>query len=163
GVLLAPAGVTVRVADPVSTVGDAVVLFLVYAVILAVGWLVLRAIVSARRSAESAQRAGQAEEETMAATSIVGAGRRGGSSWRPTKTGLVAAALLMLVGPSLLLVLSRVGPDPRPSNAWAFPAAGAVFAAGWVLVGASLRPAGSAGRGAAAAAVAYVVVGLLWV
>ena len=69
----------------------------------------------------------------------------------------------MLVGPSLLLALSRVGPDPRPSNAWAFPAAGAVFASGWVLVGASLRPAGSAWCGAAAAAVAYVVVGLLWV
>jgi hypothetical protein len=62
-----------------------------------------------------------------------------------------------------MLLIRAIGPS-APVWVWTdLPPLGAVvFAAGWILLGAALRPRGSAARGALPAALLYVACGFLW-
>jgi len=78
-----------------------------------------------------------------------------------------AAVLLMTLAPVIWLsravIIRAIGPS-APVWVWTdLPPLGVLFfAAGWIALGAALRPAGSAVRGASLAALLYVACGLLW-
>jgi hypothetical protein len=79
---------------------------------------------------------------------------------RGTRLGL-ALILVSLVLWSLIPALSNL--DHRDYSPWAGWGGFLCFVAGWFVVGAALRPRGSALLGAVSAASAYVALGLLWV
>ncbi|MEK7510038.1 MAG: hypothetical protein AAB567_00565 [Patescibacteria group bacterium] len=88
----------------------------------------------------------------------------GNPLFRPAKRSVVAALAFMILAPSLLATLISVGrSEVSPETLWAIPTAVGLFAAGWLLVGASLRPYGSQWRGVIAAAVLYILIGAVWV
>lgn len=69
----------------------------------------------------------------------------------------------MVPVPALLLLIVPVSRATiSPATAWAIPMALAVFALGWIAVGASLRPNGSVWRGAVAGLITYLFVGMFW-
>lgn len=87
---------------------------------------------------------------------------------QPARRRVALAVVLMLLGPTAVwtaraFAIRTLGPG-APPWIWAeLPWIGSlVFAAGWMLVGAAMRPGGSASRGLALAGILYVVVGLLW-
>lgn len=83
--------------------------------------------------------------------------------FRPAKRALIAAFTFLVLAPSLLTTLGPIGRhEVSPETLWAFPTAVGLFAASWLLVGATLRPYGSPWRGAAAAAIFYLLIGAVW-
>lgn len=82
----------------------------------------------------------------------------------PDRRVLALALTLMVTGAMLFSALARWSArqlSPLVGNLAIFAGVG-LFALGWVLVGAGLRPWGSAWRGALLAAFLYVAVGALW-
>ena len=82
---------------------------------------------------------------------------------RPTVVALAGVVGFMMLAPALLLTLAPSGltdPGPKPLVP---DSAIILFAAGWLLTGATLRPAGSVLSGLALAALLYVAVGVAWV
>ena len=82
---------------------------------------------------------------------------------RPDLVALAAAVGFMALAPALLLTLVPAelgdpGPKPLVPNI-----AVILFAAGWLLAGATLRPGGSALGGLTLAALLYVAVGVVWI
>lgn len=133
---LQPVARTVRVVHTLSLMSGAAITFVTYGLILGAASLLVRALAS-------------------------GSPPAGAAPWRPDWRVVAAALLLAVLAPSLLLTYVPAGRAPSPATVWAAYAAVGLFAAGWVLAGAGLRPRGSAWRGAAAAALLYVMTGLL--
>ncbi len=82
----------------------------------------------------------------------------------PERRVLLLGLTLMVTGAMLFSALARWSArqiGPLVGNLAIFAGVG-LFALGWVLVGAGLRPQGSARRGALLAAALYVAVGALW-
>ena len=79
---------------------------------------------------------------------------------RGTRLGL-ALVFASVVLWSLIPALSNV--DHRDYSQWAGWGGFLCFVAGWFVVGAALRPRGSALLGAMAAASAYIALGFVWV
>ena len=83
---------------------------------------------------------------------------------QPDKRTLATAPIFMILTPTLLLSFVPVGRAViSPQTRWAIPTALGLFIAGWLLAGAALRILGSASRGAAAAALIYLMIGFIWV
>ena len=82
----------------------------------------------------------------------------------PERRVLLLGLTLMVTGTMLFSALARWSTrqlGPVVASLAMFTGEG-LFALGWVLVGAGLRPRGSARRGALLAAALYVAVGALW-
>jgi len=76
---------------------------------------------------------------------------------------LAGAVGFMVLAPALLLTLVPAGladPGPKPL---VLDIAVALFAVGWLLAGATLRPGGSVLRGLALVVFLYVAVGVAWI
>ncbi len=83
---------------------------------------------------------------------------------QPDKRTLATALIFMILAPTLLLSLVPVGRAViSPQTRWAIPTALGLFITGWLLAGAALRVHGSARCGAAAAAIIYLMIGVIWV
>ena len=70
----------------------------------------------------------------------------------------------MIFAPSLLAKLFPISrATVSPEILWVFPTAVGMFAIGWFLVGAALRPYNSVWYGVIAAALLYILIGAVWV
>ncbi len=166
-VLLEPKGWTVQVIDPASMLFNGVILFALYALIIGVGALLLRAMLvcSILRSAPTTSTESDKVDDHLAERSKKSQLWVRSPLWfRPVKWGFVAALAFMVLVPSSLVSLVPIGRAViSPENLWAIPVSVGLYIIGWLLAGAALRPCGSAWRGIGAAGILYLLIGFLWV
>lgn len=160
--LLSPTGETVRAIQPANVLANAAVILVIYTLILGAGLLMLQVVLQyrlpiVRRNANI----------VLQGYGIIHSLRRmkitkisGNPLFRPAKRALIAAFTFMVLAPSLLATLVPIGRGAQ--TLWAFHSAVGLFAAGWLLVGATIRPYGSLWRGSAAAAIFYLLIGAVW-
>lgn len=80
----------------------------------------------------------------------------------PWKVVAALAIAFMFLVPTVLLTTVPVARHTiSPHTAWAAPAAAGLFALGWLMTGAALKPLGSLRRRIVAAVAVYLLTGLL--
>ena len=166
--MLRPTGKKVQVIQPANMFANAGILLAIYTTILGCGWLMLQMVLQYRLSVMRQNThvvlPGYRIIHGLRPMKITKAGSSVSSNslFRPAKRVLVAAFTFMVLAPLLLAMLVPIGRGSS-DTLWAIHTTVGLFAAGWLLVGATMRPSGSPWRGAAAAAIFYLLIGAVWV
>jgi len=135
--ILLPRGKKVRVVNPMESLMHAVMLFAFYAVLLSIAVIAARVLMGW----------GKGKALLIPQYSLIGSG-----------------LLVMVMGFSWFGVFRYVAPLVQPQILSWLPLGGVIlFAGGWVLIGAGLRPQGKAWRGMLLAVVLYTLIGIGWV
>ena len=134
---LMPQGQKILVVDPGTAIGQLIGIFLLFVILIGGAGLLLASLLRGTRDVTRS---------------------------KPSRRVIWVGAFLMVLGVLIFAVLGRAAGRLAPALLFTLPlAAVGLFLLGWLVVGAGLRVGGSPWRGAVAAGVLYVVIGVVWV